>query len=66
MNRQLTMVIYQQLILICGKYKVYSNKAVKHQTCLTQHLPQNKVNILLCYLLTSYKWKDFGTTLQHM
>ena len=63
MNRQLTMVICWQLILICGKYKIYSNKAVKHLTRLTQHVPRNKTNISLCYLLASYKWKDFGATL---
>ena len=71
MNRQLTivsytMVICRQLILIHGKYTIYSNKAVKHLTHLTQHVPQNKANISLCYPLASYKWKDFGATLQHM
>ena len=68
MDRQLTMVItyVDSLILICGKHKIYSNKAVKYLTRLTQHVPRNKANISLCYLLASYKWKDFGTTLQHM
>ena len=49
MNRQLTMVICRQLILICGKYKIYSNKAVKHLTRLTQHVPRSKANISLYY-----------------
>ena len=65
MNRQLTMVICRQLLLIWGKCKIYSNKVVKHLTHLTQHVPRNQTNISLCYLLGSYKRKYFGTTLQH-
>ena len=61
MNRQFTMVICQQLILKV-EVDIYSNKAVKHLTRLTQHVPQNKAYVSLCYLLASYKWKDFGTT----
>ena len=37
----------------CVKYKIYSNKAVKHLTCFIQHVPQNKANISLCFLLAS-------------
>ena len=66
MNRQLTMVIRKELILICVKYKIYSNKAVRHLTHLTQHVPQNKADVSLHYLLTLYKWKYFGATLQNM
>ena len=48
------------LYYFCVKYKIYSNKVVKHLTHLTQHVPQNKPIFSLCYPLASYKLKDLA------
>ena len=68
MNRQLTMVICRQLIQLVKSIRFTLIKRLNGQvlTRLTQYVPWNKANMSLCYLLASYKWEDFGATLQHM